>query len=91
MCQDCQQVIEDLGINIELFFYNLDALPNRRQLSELDKRIICQSLLGYSRQHMANIANLSDQQIRDRLANNIYPRIAELMQVEQEEIAENGL
>jgi hypothetical protein len=36
---------------------------------------------------MANIANLSDQQIRDRLANNIYPRIAELMQVEQEEIA----
>jgi ABC-type branched-subunit amino acid transport system substrate-binding protein len=87
MCQDCQQVIEDLGINIELFFYNLDALPNRRQLSELDQGIICQSLLGYSRQHMANIANLSDQQIRDRLANNIYPRIAELMQVDQEEIA----
>ena len=89
MCQNCQQVIEQLGINIDLFFQKLDTLSNKKQLSELDKGIICQSLLGYSRQHIANRVNLPGQNIRDRLSNYIYPRIAELMQVDQEQIAGN--
>lgn len=89
MRQDCQQVIEQLGINIDLFFKNLDALPNHSQLSEFDNKIICLSLLGHSRKHIANLVNLSAQNIRDRLTNYIYPRIAELMQVDQKEIAGN--
>ncbi|MBC1275924.1 ABC transporter substrate-binding protein [Nostoc sp. UCD121] len=86
-CPNCQQVIEQLNINIDLFFQKLETTSNKRQISELDKEIICQSLLGHSRQHIAQIFNLSDQQIRDRLSNNIYPRIAELMQIDQEQIA----
>jgi hypothetical protein len=39
MCQDCQQVIEDLGINIELFFHNLDALPNKDNLVNLIREL----------------------------------------------------
>ncbi|MBA3920995.1 MAG: amino acid ABC transporter substrate-binding protein [Nostocaceae cyanobacterium] len=89
MYQNCQQVIEQLNINIDLFFEKLDAPANKKQLSELDKVIICQSLLGQSRHHIANIANLPEQNIRDRLSKYIYPKIAETLQVEQEEIAGN--
>ena len=89
MCQHCQQVITELDINIELFFQKLDILPNKKQLSEFDQTIICQSLLGYSRQQIANIVNLSEQNIRDRLSKSIYPKISELMQVYQEQIAGN--
>ncbi|MEB3179455.1 MAG: ABC transporter substrate-binding protein [Nostocaceae cyanobacterium] len=89
MCENCQQVIEQLNINIELFFQKLDTLANKKPLSELDKRIICQSLLGYSRKDLANTVNLSAQNIRDRLAYYIYPRIAELLQVDQQQIAGN--
>ena len=89
MCQSCRQVIEKLALNIELLFQNLDTLANKKNLSELDRLIICYSLLGFSRQKIANIVKLRDQQIRDRLTNNIYPRIAELMRVDQEEIAGN--
>jgi len=87
MCESCRQVIESLAIDIELLFSHLDALPNRRNLSELDKQIICHSLLGSSRQEIANIFNLNNQKIRDQLTNNIYPRIAEIMGLEQEDIA----
>ncbi|NEU78755.1 ABC transporter substrate-binding protein [Nostoc sp. UIC 10630] len=87
VCSNCQQVIQQLNINIDLFFQKLETASNKRQISELDKEIICQSLLGHSRQDIAKIFNLSDQQIRDRLSNNIYPRIAELMQIDQEQIA----
>ena len=89
MFQNCQQVIEQLAINIELFFQKLEAVSNKKQLTELDKIIICQSLLGQSRQHIAHLVNLSEQNIRDRLSKYIYPRIAELMQVDQEQIAGN--
>ncbi|NMG21645.1 hypothetical protein DP116_20225 [Brasilonema bromeliae SPC951] len=89
MCQNCQQVIEKLAINIELFFNDLNTLANKKKLSDLDRVIICHSLLGFSRQEIANIVKLFDQKIRDRLTNNIYPRIAELMCVDQEEIAGN--
>lgn len=89
MCASCQQVIEQLNINIELFVEKLETGSNKKQLSELDKEIICQSLLGNSRQQIAKFLNLPEQKIRDRLSNNIYPRIAELMQLDQEEIAGN--
>jgi ABC-type branched-subunit amino acid transport system substrate-binding protein len=89
MCENCQQVIEELNINIEFFFQQLDGLLNKKQLNELDKSIICQSLLGYSRQDIAHRVNLSDQKIRDRLSNNIYPRIAEALHFDQEQIAGN--
>ncbi|MDZ8240225.1 MAG: ABC transporter substrate-binding protein [Nostoc sp. ChiQUE01a] len=89
MCPSSQQVIEQLNINIELFFEKLETASNKKQLSTLDKEIICQSLLGNSRQHIAKILDLPEQRIRDRLSNNIYPRIAELMQVDQEQIAGN--
>jgi branched-chain amino acid transport system substrate-binding protein len=89
MCQNCHQVIEQLNINIELFFEKLETGSNKKQLSELDKIIICQSLLGHSRQHIAYTVNLSEQNIRDRLSKYIYPRIAEALEVDQEEIAGN--
>ncbi|MBR8838753.1 MAG: amino acid ABC transporter substrate-binding protein [Stigonema ocellatum SAG 48.90 = DSM 106950] len=89
MCQSCQQVIEKLAINIELFLQNLETLANKRKLSELERLIICHSLLGFSRQEIAHIVKLPPQQIRDQLTKNIYPRIAELMGVDQEDIAGN--
>ncbi|MCF2149829.1 ABC transporter substrate-binding protein [Desmonostoc muscorum LEGE 12446] len=89
MCLSCQQVIEQLNINIDLFFEKLATGENKKQLSELEQEIICQSLLGQSRQHIAKNLNLPEQKIRDRLSNNIYPRIAELMQLDQEQIAGN--
>jgi branched-chain amino acid transport system substrate-binding protein len=89
MHQLYQKAIEVLCVNIELFFQKLDATNQQKPITELDKIIICQSLLGYSRQNLANIINVSDQSIRDRLSKYIYPRIAELFQVEQEEIAGN--
>ncbi len=89
MCENFRQVIENLGINIELFLHNLDTTSNRKKLSELDRLIVCHSLLGLSRHKIATMVKLSDQKIRDRLTNNIYPRIADLMGVEQEEIAGN--
>ena len=89
MCQICQQVVEQLSINIDLFFEKLESTANNRQLIELEKTIICQSLLGLSRQQIANQVNLSEQNIRDRLSRYIYPRIAELLETEQREIAGN--
>ncbi|MBW4597283.1 MAG: hypothetical protein KME46_31405 [Brasilonema angustatum HA4187-MV1] len=88
MCKHCQQVIEQLGIDIELFFRKLADL-GRGQLSECDKEIICQSLLGHSRKYIALQLCLSAESVRDRLSRYIYSQIAELMQVEQEAIAGN--
>lgn len=89
MDEQHQQVIEELGINIELLLHTLDSIFHRKKLSQLDRLITCYSLLGLSRQQIANVIKLPDQKIRDRLTDNIYPRIAELMGVEQKEIAGN--
>jgi branched-chain amino acid transport system substrate-binding protein len=89
MHQSYQKVIELLCINIKLFFEELDGISYQKPITELDKIIICQSLLGHSRQNLANMMNLSEQSIRDRLSKYIYPKIAQLFQVEQEEIAGN--
>lgn len=88
MCEHCQQVIEQLGIDIELFFRRLADL-GRGQLSHSDKEIICQSLLGYSRKYIALQLCLSAETVRDRLSRCIYSQVAELMQVDQEAIAGN--
>ncbi|AUB36186.1 hypothetical protein COO91_02087 [Nostoc flagelliforme CCNUN1] len=37
VCQNCQQVIERLNINIDLFFEKLETASNRRPISEIDK------------------------------------------------------
>ena len=88
MCEHCQQVIEQLGIDIELFFRRLANL-GRGQLSECDQEIICQSLLGHSRKDIALQLCLSAETVRDRLSRYIYSQVAELMQVDQEAIAGN--
>ncbi|QYX31821.1 ABC transporter substrate-binding protein [Sphaerospermopsis torques-reginae] len=89
MCENYQQFIDNLGINIELFLQNLDTTPNTNNLIQLDKIIVCNCLLGLSRQQIANIVNLPRQNIADRLSNIIYPKIAYIMGVDQEEIAGN--
>ncbi|AUT01550.1 hypothetical protein CLI64_14775 [Nostoc sp. CENA543] len=83
------QVIESLTINIELLLQDLDFTTNKTNLLELDQLIICHSLLGLSRQEIADKLKLKSMTIRDRLSNNIYPKIAEIMGVEQKDIAGN--
>ncbi|BAY37398.1 serine/threonine protein kinase [Nostoc sp. NIES-2111] len=90
MCENCRQVRENLAINIEVFFQKLDDIPaDVKKLTQLDKKIICSSLLGLSRQQIAEIVNLPSIKIADRLSRYIYPKIAYLMGVDQEEIAGN--
>lgn len=84
-----QQVIAQLGIDVELFLQKLAAGLHKKPLSDRDKEIICQCLLGYRRKQIAESINLCDAEVGNRLNANIYPRIAELMQVEQSEIANN--
>ncbi|MEA5565476.1 ABC transporter substrate-binding protein [Anabaena sp. UHCC 0399] len=82
-------VMEKLGINIELLLKSLDPLANIRNLDESEQQVICYCLLAYSRPQIAELVNLSELQIRDKLSHYIYPKIAELMGVEQTEIANN--
>jgi len=89
MCENCRQVIDNLAINIELLLQDLDAIPNTSKLIQLDKIILCNSLLGLTRQQIANIVNLPKQNVADRLSKIIYPKIAYIIGVDQEEIAGN--
>jgi branched-chain amino acid transport system substrate-binding protein len=73
-CEICDQVTEKLGIDINLFFSNLDRFNNLR---ETDKTIICASLLGKSRAEIAKLVKFNPQ---DRLSF-IYVQIARLMLV----------
>ncbi|WP_414578890.1 hypothetical protein [Anabaena sp. CCY 9402-a] len=84
-----RDVMEKLGINIELLLKSLDPLANLRNLDKSEQQVICYCLLAYSRPQIAEIVNLSELQIRDKLSHYIYPKIAELMGVEQTEIANN--
>jgi ABC-type branched-subunit amino acid transport system substrate-binding protein len=84
-----RNVIEKLGLNIELLLQNLDPLANIRSLDNLERQIICYALLAYSRPQIAQRLNLTEQQIKDKLTHYIYPKVAELMGVEQTEIAGN--
>ena len=96
MYSNCKKKIQvQLEIDIELFFERLDDLPQKKPLRETEKIIICRSLLGQSNQEIAKMVknssgqNSSGQSIGDRLSKSIYPKIAELMEVEQKEIAGN--
>lgn len=84
-----QKVIERLGIDVELFLQKLEAGLYKRALSERDKEIICRFLLGYRRKQIAEAINISDGEVGNQLNTNIYPRIAELMQLDQGEVANN--
>lgn len=87
---DQQQVVAQLGIDIELFLRKLDAAePHEINLSERDKRIVCQFLLGNRRPQIANQFFLSVGQVGNQLNQKIYPKIADLMQVETSQIADN--
>lgn len=83
MLEEYQQIIEQLNINIELFLEKLASIPPKKQLSDLDKRIICQSLLGRTPKRIAEICNEDKQTIRDRLSRYIYPKIEEVIPPEQ--------
>lgn len=89
MLELLRDVIEKLGLNIELLLQNLDPLANIRNLDNLERQIICYALLAYSRPQIAQQLNLTEQQIKDKLTHYIYPKLAELMGVEQTEIAGN--
>ena len=84
-----QQVIEQLGIDIELLLQNLTVGLFRQPLPQCDREIICRFLLGDRRKQIAETVHLSDAEVGNRLSSNIYPRIAELMQVDQAKIANN--
>lgn len=83
MREEYQQIIEQLNINIELFLESLAAVSPKKQLTELDKTIICHSLLGRTPKRIAEICNEDKQTIRDRLYRYIYPRIEEIIPPEQ--------
>lgn len=84
-----QQVIEQLGINVELFLQKLETGLCKKSLSKRDQEIICRFLLGYRRKQIAEAINISDGEVGNQLNTNIYPRIAELMQLDQGEVANN--
>lgn len=75
----CQQIIEQLRIDIDLFFKDLEKTTTQGTFEELDKIIICHSLLGNTPDKIAKIRSQNSQNIRDRLSKNIYPRINELI------------
>ena len=87
MYQSRQQVVEQLGIDVDRLFETLSA--GTGGLGELDQAIVCQALQGLSPQAIARSLNLPRQKIRDRLSTQIYPGFAALMQVEQSEVAGN--
>lgn len=84
-----QQVIAQLGIDIELFLQKLETGLVKKSLTNRDREIICLFLLGYRRKQIAEKVNLCDAEVGNQLNANIYPRVAELMQVDQSEIANN--
>ncbi|OKH26722.1 hypothetical protein NIES593_01340 [Hydrococcus rivularis NIES-593] len=66
MCQDCQEVIEKLQIDQD----------------NIDRRLICLSLLGYTPSEIAEITFSTSDAIRSRLAKKISPRLENLMEVD---------
>lgn len=84
-----QQIAEQLGIDIERFFQSLEKIPDPILLSERDKEMICRFLLGYRRQQIAAAIKIAVAEVGNRLSSNVYPRIAQLMNVEQAEVANN--
>jgi branched-chain amino acid transport system substrate-binding protein len=87
-CEQCDRVNEKLGIDIDLFFSDLDQIsPTFNSLNDIDRQIICASLLGKERDEIANLISRKGAYVKDRLSNYIYAKIATLMSVDQSKIA----
>ncbi len=97
-----QEILEILNIDIDLFIKKLNEITDSGVFDEFREDIIGLYLLGNSRKEVAQILlghtrqKIKDkakrekklsQDIADPLSKNIYPRIAKLMGVYQEEIA----
>ncbi len=92
MCTECDRVNERLGINIDLFFHNLEQTSlGSPTLEPIDRRIICASLLGKERNEIARLISRNPLYIRDRLSNHLYPKIARLMLADGEEVTRNWI
>lgn len=87
MSQARQQVIEQLGVDIDLFLQQTKI--GSQSLSELDREILYQSLLGNSRKQIAVGLGLSPEQVRDRLSDYIYPAIEQVIPPEPGEKSGN--
>jgi branched-chain amino acid transport system substrate-binding protein len=82
--EECDRVNEKLGIDIDLFFHNLENIsPGSTTLDPLDRQIICASLLGKERNEIARLISRKPFYIRDRLSNYLYKRIAKLMAIDR--------
>jgi branched-chain amino acid transport system substrate-binding protein len=90
--EEYDRVIEKLGIDIDLFFENLEnkSLAGNN-LEDVDRRIVCASLCGKNREEIARILGRHPTYVRDRLSDYIYPRIDELMSFNQERGANHWL
>ncbi|MDJ0511554.1 MAG: ABC transporter substrate-binding protein [Crocosphaera sp.] len=84
-----QQIIERLKADIDKFIDDILQEPGNGKIQEHDENIIALFLLGCINNEIAEQQNITAQGIRDRLNKYIYPRIAQLMRVEQAEIAGN--
>ena len=89
-CLECDRVNEELGIDIDLFFYNLEQRSSGF-IEPLDRQIICASLLGKKRKEIAELTSRERFYIRDRLSTYLYPKIAKLMPFDRDEITNNWI
>ena len=91
-CEECDRVNEKLGIDIDLFFHNLEKTSlGSHTLDPLDRQIICASLLGKERNEIAKLISQKPLYVRDRLSDYLYPKIAKLMSVNRDEITKNWI
>lgn len=84
-----------LRINVTLLFEKLNALPPQETEPEgwrcnFDQRIVCRSLLGYTRAEIVEIEGQHNfNLIVDALVSRIYPKISSLLNVDRAKIAGN--
>ena len=89
-CAECDRLKQRLGIDIDLFFHNLEKIPlGSTTLDPLDRQIICASLLGKERNEIAKLISRKPLYIRDRLSDYLYLKIAKLMLVDRDEVTKN--
>jgi branched-chain amino acid transport system substrate-binding protein len=92
MCAECDRLNQRLGIDIDLFFRNLQSIsPGSNTLNALDRQIICASLLGKERNEIAQLISRNPSYVKDRLSDYLYQRIAELMDVDRDRITNNWI
>lgn len=87
MSQNHRRVIEQLGIDLDRLWIDLDR--ESPFLNEQDREIVCLSLLGYVPQQIAQEFECRGHKVRDRLSNVIYPKFVALMQDDPEQKAGN--